>query len=237
MKLQKLSIKSKLLVAGALVVVLMACGGVAKAFDSVSFIDKVADRVANLLVGGEKQSDEILGAANRSIQYVYDYVNGFYVNGSQIFDTSAAATLPSTLTVAGESQMQTVVEGGSVYTTSTVGSTTFTAAQICDNSVILMNPGLTAISVTLPTTSTLYSDCLNTDGDSKIVLVKNTTSTANSYLQLVAGTGIDLLSFPTSTPSAGDTIGTGEIGRLRFTRLGDSAGKITVESHVFHDSD
>jgi len=150
---------------------------------------------------------------------------------------SGATTLTGAMTLSGELQAQTVISGGSVYTTSSLNSTSLTAAQVCDNSVILLAPGTLAINVTLPTTSTLYSDCLDTNGDSKTVVLRNTTTTASAVMTLVAGTGIVSMSSPTSTAPGGDLVSTDEQARIVLTRLGDAAGQISAMIEVFKDAD
>lgn len=219
---------------------LLAVGGVVKASGGEFSWDAVEDKVAQMLVDKMPGLEGFLGASGtrfpHGISADSTSPSSGEVRGTTLTATGAA-TIGSTLGVSGESQLSTVVAGGSVYTTSTANSTTLTAAQVCDYSVILMSPGLTALNVTLPATSTLYADCLDTDGDYKDVTIRNTTSTASSVMTLVAGTGIVSMGTPTSTASIGDTISTGQNARLRFTRLGDTAGQISVETILFGDAD
>ena len=203
-------------------------GGIAWAGGEFSW-ERVEERVSQLLV--EKISEPFEGFLGAS--------GTRFPNGISADTTSpiAGEVRGTTLTVSGESQLSTVVAGGSVYTTSTLNSTTFTAAQICDNSVILMTPNIPVLNLTLPATSTLYDDCLNTDGDTKEVLIRNVTTTAVTSMLLVAGTGIVSMSSPTTTAVSGDMIRTDNNARLKFTRLGNDVGQISVETILFRDAD
>ena len=149
------------------------------------------------------------------------------------------AEVTGTLTVTGESQFNTVILGGSVLassTTATVG--TLTAAQICDNSVIEFTPNATGgLALTLPSTSTLFADCLSTDGDSKSLILKNATSTAETDIILTAGTGNVLVGSPTTTAATSDTTEEDSYVRMVFTRLGNAVGEVLVELVNFNDTD
>ncbi len=66
----------------------------------------VIEHVENFYGGSPADSadlgagDELLGAsANRPVQYVYDYVNGFFVNGRQVFDTNGNLSVTGDISV------------------------------------------------------------------------------------------------------------------------------------------
>jgi len=84
-------------------------------------------------------------------------------------------------------------------TSTLTGPLTLTAAQVCDSNVITVNSGVTTASahnvaasldITLPATSTLFVDCLSTEGDPRSFIFCNQSPTAATTTQIVAGTGI-----------------------------------------------
>lgn len=104
------------------------------------------------------------------------------------------ATIGETLTVTGETNLDTLIEGGDVTAIATDTAYSLTAAQVCDSSVITMTSSATSnINVTLPATTTLYADCLATNGDSKTLLFANLSAAAGTTTTMVAGAGMTLL--------------------------------------------
>lgn len=91
------------------------------------------------------------------------------------------------------SNVGAVVHGGSSMATTTNAAGTFTAKQICDNSLIVATPNIGAVTLTFPTTAQLVADCLPRIGSSKVVRLQNATTTtgAPSILTLANGTGGD----------------------------------------------
>jgi hypothetical protein len=111
------------------------------------------------------------------------------------------ATVGETLTVTGETNLDTLVQGGDVTTITTSSATVaLTAAQFCDSSVISLDLSATNTTVTLPSTTTLAADCLPTAGDKKTVMFEN-AATSSLTATIAAGTGITLLE-----PSGGDVV-------------------------------
>ena len=95
---------------------------------------------------------------------------------------TGAFTLPS-VTVSGDTRVQSFVQAGTIATF-TVTSTA-TAANVCDNRHWIVTPVTSTPTITLPNTTTLFADCLTTNGDQITVSVETvTTSTI-----LAAGTG------------------------------------------------
>jgi len=141
----------------------------------------------------------------------WDSAEGYKVDGTTIIDGSGnidsggviagtsitvtgAGSIGTTLTVTGETNADTVIIGGDVTTIASSATTSVTAAQFCNSTVIRWAPLADASSdLTLPSTSTLFADCLTADGDSKTVLFMNISATAASTTQIVKGDGLDLL--------------------------------------------
>ena len=125
--------------------------------------------------------------------------------GGSTSATWTAANLVSngTLTVAGATTLTTatltdvdasnLVSGGASYATTTNGAGTFTAAQVCDNNLIVATPNVGAVTLTFPTTAQLVADCLPTIGDEKTIRLKNATTTtgSDSILTLADGANGD----------------------------------------------
>ena len=97
-----------------------------------------------------------------------------------------------TLTVAGESNLSTLVFGGSKLSTTTNAAGTFTAAQMCDNALITATPNVGAVTLTMPTAALLIADCIPATGDTKLVLFENATTTAGITTTLAAGAAVIL---------------------------------------------
>lgn len=100
----------------------------------------------------QEVGEALIGAASRPIYYVYDYVNGLYVSGSQIFDSNANATLPGTLSVTGT----TTLTGSLTYKQSitSIASTLTTTLTAADSGKTFLIGGTTS-TIILPATSSL----------------------------------------------------------------------------------
>lgn len=91
-----------------------------------------------------------------------------------------------------------VINGGDIFDASSTLyiATTLTAGQVCNNSVIHVNSAAVAgsaqaasVNITMPATTTLYAECLKNLGDSKTFFFKNSSPTAATTTELLAGTG------------------------------------------------
>jgi hypothetical protein len=163
------------------------------------------------------------GQTGGLVHHVQEIFSAGLIAEGNIEGTSA--TLSSTLAVTGETNLDTLVQGGDVWSTSTDVAATLTAAHVCDNSVIRVDPLVSAVNLTLPATSTLYADCLTTAGDTKEFLLENATSGA-AAITIVAGTGVTLLE-----PSGGDVvINQNEWALFRMTYVDGMEVAVTVTS-------
>lgn len=154
-------------------------------------------------------------------------LTGALTGSSGIFNSSLTAeaiTGSSTLAISGEAQMKRVVLGGSVAaTTSAAVSEIMQAADFCDYSAITYTLANTVdtINITLPASSTLAADCLDTLGDSQSIMLYNLNSVAASTTVIVAGAGIKLEK--ASTTSA--TLAGGNIAEITIQRVSETTGK------------
>ena len=152
--------------------------GMANAIEGfmVRVVFELGEGVKELLTGG------ITFGGTSHISGPLDSASGYYVNGTEFADSSrnvsaASTTITSALNVAGESNLALTITGGTV--TSIVGHATTTAAQICDSSVIQWQKGDGTASTTLglASSSDIIADCLQSDGDSKRLLIWNYATT------------------------------------------------------------
>ena len=95
-----------------------------------------------------------------------------------------------------------VVVGGNVYNASTtlLMARTITAAEICDSKVITVNSeavagtaSVASLDLTLAATSTLFAECLRSNGDEVTFDFVNQSPTAATTTEIVAGTGCQLV--------------------------------------------
>lgn len=173
-----------------------------------------------------------------------DSAGGFSVSDTTVIDssgnvdgsiTSDTGTFSSTLTVSGETNVDTLVQGGNVLSlTNTAtgthhGTTTLTAAQVCNSSVISLSSATTTY-VYLPSTTTLAADCLSSRGDHKVFLYENANTAATST-QIFAGAGITLI----SDDSSGDIVGQNGWAEVEITNV--RASEFTAVIRPFTDAD
>lgn len=79
-----------------------------------------------------------------------------------------------------------LVQQGSIATFAT--STATTAANVCDNPLwSSASNGTNTTTLTLPATTTLFADCLTTNGDSITFSIINTDATTSTVLEAGAG--------------------------------------------------
>ena len=131
-----------------------------------------------------------------------------------------------------EISAQLVEEGGVL--TSTVAVLTLTAAQACNNNVVNQSWVGVASStgiLNLPATSTLYADCLDSNGDLVSFLYRNTESAAASTTVVTAGTGGILL----EPDGQNVVINGGNAARIVVTRISNT--NVTVEVDELIDAD
>mgnify|MGYP001617716259 FL=1 len=92
-------------------------------------------------------------------------------------------------TFTGELRAPVVLTGSIATFTAT---STATAAQVCDSSHWIVTPVTTTPTLTLPTTTTLFADCLTTNGD--VVELSVASVTTSTILAVGTGGNADLAS-------------------------------------------
>jgi hypothetical protein len=99
----------------------------------------------------------------------------------------------------GNFRAASLVQTGSVATF-TVTSTA-TAANVCDNPLWTVTPVTGTTAITLPVTTTLFADCLTTNGDSITFTVLNGSAVTSTFM--VAGGGGTIVYSSSTTIAAG----------------------------------
>lgn len=163
------------------------------------------------------------------------------------YKINGTLTVTGASTLTGEIQAQRVIQGGSVTnaTSSLTGPLTLTAAQVCNSAVITVNTAPTgsdaaaSIDITLPATSTLFADCLDTNGDKASFLLVNASPTAASTTEIIAGTGCNAMI--SGDTGAADTIAGSAGALITMYRATDYLGSngtpdcfVTIEEMVSH---
>jgi len=134
-------------------------------------------------------SPSVGGLAVKPISVIYDFQDGLYVNGAEVFSTTGVQT-----------------EKGAVGsdTAGLVPTHTLTADQLCDNSMLKITVGNTTTPTwTLPTSALLLADCLPNVGDYKDITIFNSSAATSSII--AAGSGGTLYFSSSSTIGASDT--------------------------------
>jgi len=202
----------------AITLFVLAFGGVAAAQSSGSFLDILADKIVErLLGGGGEMGDGMLGASNYPVHYVPDYVNGIYAGGVAVIDSSGnwdgaitgtTGTFSSTLRVTGAATLSS--------TLGVTGISTFTAninANGSDNRLATSTfSGLTAVHNNLRI-GTIGSEKLFVNVSASQVMIN--TSTAAGTLTVTSG------STATSSAAIGGAASPGCFA------IGNAAGGIT----------
>lgn len=145
---------------------------------------------------------------------------------------------------AGDTNVDSFVQGGAVLNASSslTDAITLTAAQVCDSNVIHVNSDATSttngmdasIDITLPATTTLFADCLTTNGDDITFMFENRAVTAASTTQIVAGGGMDLV----EPDGQNVEIGGGNYALIKIVRTDKSTtiqAMTSVDEHIAAD--
>ena len=111
----------------------------------------------------------------------------------------AALSTTGDLTSTGDTRTASLVVTGAIATFTTTSAAT--AANVCDNTLWTITPAVSAATITLPATTTLFADCMTTNGDVKMVNILNGSGTTSTVI--AAGTGGTLLYSSSTTIAAG----------------------------------
>lgn len=101
-----------------------------------------------------------------------------------------------------EARVGSLVEEGGVV--SLTASSTLTSAQVCDSGTISMTASGDEPTITLPATTTLFADCLTTNGDTLYLPILNSSSVTTTLVE--AGSGGTMFSTTTLGVSTGSVL-------------------------------
>ena len=195
---------------------------------SVGVVFDIGDNVLSLVektpFGGVVFEDEVFKAD-------VDIEGELAVTGATTF--TGAIALSSTLAVAGATTLTgPLVHGGSVWSTTSAVASTFTAANICDNSLIQYSPlrGGSGITVTLPATTTLYADCLTVNGMTWTTRFENSSSTVDTeaYFTITRAAGLRLY----GDDADADLVTSTDVVTVEFNRVSASTTNVLISPYV-----
>jgi len=159
-----------------------------------------------------------------------DVTDGYSVDGTEVISATGVLTgvitTANAVTVTGETNLDSLIQGGSIVTVAVPGNPT--AAQVCNNHVLnfTWTTGSSTAVFTTPTFTNLAADCLTANGDDILVLFRNTNATAASTTAITAPNASTTLLGPSS---GDDIINGGNSAWLRFIRLTANTGLVTTE--------
>ena len=107
-------------------------------------------------------------------------------------------TLSGDVASTGNNRLASLVQTGSIATFTT--TSTATAANVCDNHLWIVTATSGTPTITLPSTTTLFADCLTTNGDFLMINLLNGSATTGTIF--AAGTGGTLLYSSSTTVAA-----------------------------------
>lgn len=157
------------------------------------------------------------------------------ITNTGAFTQSALATLSAGLTVSdGETNVENFVQGDSdgAALSITGATSTLTAAQVCDNSLITFAPAASPATTTLPVATSTVADCLTQDGDWREFAIRNASS--GTLLAISTSTG-DLLHVPTnasSTSGKDAIIDGGNYAWIKMLRVNSTTVQFLVDENV-----
>jgi plastocyanin len=125
-----------------------------------------------------------------------------------------------------------LVQGGGITTVAAGTTVTWTAADVCNSSIIKWVPTVTsAISTTtLPTAASLISRCFQKNGDFKDIIFMNAGTYASNTVAFTANTG-NTVFIPEAT-GANQIIAGLNRALIRFTRITTSTMSVTIQEQL-----
>ncbi len=145
---------------------------------------------------------------------------------------SGGVTVGETLNVTGETNLDSLIQGGDVTALTGASAVTVTAAQACNSAILTWaDNNTTTASTTLPSADTMFSDCLDTDGDSKTVMFRNTAALATRTAGIFTGASSTLL----EPDGQNVVIAGGNSAWLRFLRASSTVMVVTIDELIDAD--
>lgn len=153
------------------------------------------------------------------------HFSGSTASMSSVVEIAGALKASSSFEVIGESNLDTLVQGGD-YVTISSGSETLSAAQVCDTSVLKFTATASSTNMTFPTGASLIADCLPGNADKKSFYL--ITDADDETLTLVTGSTMNLLE---ASPS-GDVVFEGaDKAIIEFINIDGTNVDVTVDHY------
>jgi len=161
----------------------------------MSNTDKILLSVLTLVIGGalvlgqiiKKPSVVVLSTTTEAGQEVLGYAEGTHL-GIFTADYLEAVTefKASDLTTSGDARISSLTKIGSIAAFTTTSAAT--AANVCNSPAWTSTAGAAATTtITLPSTTTLFADCLTTNGDSVSFSIINVSASTSTIIAAGAG--------------------------------------------------
>lgn len=162
---------------------------------TMSNTDKILLSVLTLVIGGalvlgqiiKKPSVVVLSTTTEAGQEVLGYAEGTHL-GIFTADYLEAVTefKASDLTTSGDARISSLTKIGSIAAFTTTSAAT--AANVCNSPAWTSTAGAAATTtITLPSTTTLFADCLTTNGDSVSFSIINVSASTSTIIAAGAG--------------------------------------------------
>lgn len=124
---------------------------------------------------------------------------------------------------------QSFVVGGRIASSTTGTTGTLTASQLENINMFDYTLNVADVTLTLPASSTF--SYIRNPGDTKVVYVRNATTTAAMDITFAAGTGLNLKKASSTAVLVGNVDG-GNTARLTFIRQADSDIDVILEQFL-----
>ena len=111
------------------------------------------------------------------------------ISNAGVITNTAVLTQSGAATLSGDTRIKSLVQTGSKATLSQIaGTTTITAAQVCDNALLTFS-STSAMFVELPSSTLLVADCMTTTGDVRSITVHNNGAGSGTLSVAQGGAG------------------------------------------------
>ena len=171
----------------------------------------------------------LFGATGPSHYQQESFIQGLYagtnrqlsISNAGLLTTSGGLTVSGILTATGDIRLKSPVITGASSTLSGTGTptSTLTAAQACDNSLVTFSASTTAASrLILPTADTMFADCLTAIGDEATVYARNL---AASTTMIAVGSASTTIVYTNATEGT-STIGAAGYAKITFVRAANN---------------
>ena len=186
---------------------------------------------ATLWMYSEASKSVSFGGLVHNTQEIFSFGIKAGSSAEEVINSSGVWTGSISQSSSDSSRLYLPTFGGAVAALTSGGTVTSTAAQICDNSVLTFTPtGTITASTTLPTITSMYADCLTTNGDTHTLLFRNLSGATSTILRVA-----DASSTLVGVAATDDLVGAGNEVLLRFIRYSATEMIVAISKLVAAD--